>query len=80
MSRFTILEKEEQLGGTWYLNTYPGCACDVPSHLYSFSFLKVSDRNFGGNFESRGEFPKFWDFLLISLISSNFSFPFLLNQ
>ena len=41
MSRFTILEKEEQLGGTWYLNTYPGCACDVPSHLYSFSFLKV---------------------------------------
>jgi cation diffusion facilitator CzcD-associated flavoprotein CzcO len=35
---FTMLEKEADLGGTWYVNTYPGCACDVPSHLYSFSF------------------------------------------
>ncbi|RKS76843.1 cation diffusion facilitator CzcD-associated flavoprotein CzcO [Actinomadura pelletieri DSM 43383] len=35
---FVILEKSHALGGTWYDNTYPGCACDVPSHLYSFSF------------------------------------------
>ena len=35
---FVILEKNDDLGGTWRDNTYPGCACDVPSHLYSFSF------------------------------------------
>ncbi|GAA4231518.1 NAD(P)/FAD-dependent oxidoreductase [Actinomadura meridiana] len=35
---FVILEKSGSLGGTWYDNTYPGCACDVPSHMYSFSF------------------------------------------
>ncbi|MDH6709526.1 cation diffusion facilitator CzcD-associated flavoprotein CzcO [Kitasatospora sp. MAA19] len=33
-----ILEKAPQLGGTWRENTYPGCACDVPSTLYSYSF------------------------------------------
>jgi cation diffusion facilitator CzcD-associated flavoprotein CzcO len=37
-SNFAILEKADDLGGTWRDNTYPGCACDVPSHLYSFSF------------------------------------------
>jgi cation diffusion facilitator CzcD-associated flavoprotein CzcO len=35
---FVILEKNDDLGGTWRDNTYPGCACDVPSHMYSFSF------------------------------------------
>ncbi len=35
---FTIVEKASALGGTWRDNTYPGAACDVPSHLYSFSF------------------------------------------
>ena len=35
---FTILEQEEGLGGTWQVNTYPGAACDVQSHLYSYSF------------------------------------------
>ncbi|TDD36216.1 NAD(P)/FAD-dependent oxidoreductase [Actinomadura sp. KC06] len=35
---FMILEKSDALGGTWHDNTYPGCACDVPSHMYSFSF------------------------------------------
>jgi cation diffusion facilitator CzcD-associated flavoprotein CzcO len=35
---FTIFERAGELGGTWRDNTYPGCACDVPSHLYSFSF------------------------------------------
>ena len=35
-----ILEKGEGLGGTWLYNSYPGAACDVPSHLYSYSFEK----------------------------------------
>ena len=35
---FVILERGDDVGGTWHFNTYPGCACDVPSHLYSFSF------------------------------------------
>lgn len=39
-SDFLILEKESDLGGTWRDNTYPGCACDVPSYLYSFSFAQ----------------------------------------
>jgi cation diffusion facilitator CzcD-associated flavoprotein CzcO len=34
----TILERSGKVGGTWAHNTYPGCACDVPSHLYSYSF------------------------------------------
>ena len=33
-----ILERSHEVGGTWRDNVYPGCACDVPSHLYSFSF------------------------------------------
>jgi|GEM_PF-580488 len=39
---FVVLEKDEQLGGTWRDNTYPGCACDVPSQLYSFSYAPSS--------------------------------------
>jgi cation diffusion facilitator CzcD-associated flavoprotein CzcO len=34
----TVFEKGERLGGVWHHNTYPGAACDVPSHLYEFSF------------------------------------------
>lgn len=37
-TNFQIIEKEDDIGGTWRDNSYPGCACDVPSHLYSFSF------------------------------------------
>ncbi len=33
-----ILERGPGIGGTWLFNSYPGCACDIPSHLYSFSF------------------------------------------
>jgi cation diffusion facilitator CzcD-associated flavoprotein CzcO len=36
----TILDRAAELGGTWYHNDYPGSACDVPSHLYSFSFAQ----------------------------------------
>ncbi len=39
----TIYEKASRLGGTWRENTYPGIACDVPSHLYSFSFAPNPD-------------------------------------
>lgn len=39
----TILERAAEIGGTWHYNTYPGCACDVPSHLYSFSFAPRRD-------------------------------------
>jgi cation diffusion facilitator CzcD-associated flavoprotein CzcO len=35
-----ILERSDRVGGTWRDNTYPGAACDVPSLLYSFSFVK----------------------------------------
>ncbi|KAM0444467.1 hypothetical protein ACHAO4_010105 [Trichoderma viride] len=35
---FTIIEKSDNLGGTWWVNSYPGCGCDVPSHFFSFSF------------------------------------------
>ena len=35
---FAILERAAEVGGTWRDNNYPGCACDVQSHLYSFSF------------------------------------------
>ncbi len=35
---FVVLEKADDVGGTWRDNHYPGCACDVQSHLYSFSF------------------------------------------
>jgi cation diffusion facilitator CzcD-associated flavoprotein CzcO len=34
----TVFERGERIGGVWHYNTYPGCACDVPSHLYEFSF------------------------------------------
>ena len=40
---FLVLERHEDVGGTWWANTYPGCACDVPSHLYSFSFAPNPD-------------------------------------
>jgi cation diffusion facilitator CzcD-associated flavoprotein CzcO len=36
--RFTIIDENSEIGGTWLVNTYPGCACDIPSHLYSWSF------------------------------------------
>src|SRR4029453_3400847 len=34
----TVFERGERVGGVWHHNTYPGAACDVPSHLYEFSF------------------------------------------
>ena len=40
---FTIFEKADRVGGVWRENTYPGAACDVPSHLYSYSFERKRD-------------------------------------
>jgi cation diffusion facilitator CzcD-associated flavoprotein CzcO len=52
---FAILERADAVGGTWRDNTYPGCACDVPSHLYSFSFAPNPrwSRSFSGQPEIR---------------------------
>jgi cation diffusion facilitator CzcD-associated flavoprotein CzcO len=40
---FTIFERADRVGGVWRDNTYPGLTCDVPSHLYSFSFEPKHD-------------------------------------
>ena len=40
---FVVLERANDVAGTWRDNTYPGCACDVPSHLYSFGFAPNSE-------------------------------------
>lgn len=39
----TLLDRAPELGGTWFYNSYPGSACDVPSHLYSYSFAQRRD-------------------------------------
>ena len=48
-----LLERADDLGGTWRDNTYPGCRCDVPSHLYSFSF--APNPNWSSTFSSQPE-------------------------
>jgi len=40
---FAVLERGDGVGGTWHYNTYPGCGCDIPSNLYSFSFAPNPD-------------------------------------
>ncbi len=35
---YTIVDKEDEIGGTWYVNRYPGCGVDTPNHSYSYSF------------------------------------------
>jgi cation diffusion facilitator CzcD-associated flavoprotein CzcO len=55
---FVVLEKAQDVGGTWRDNTYPGCACDIQSHMYSFSFEQNPDwtRSFSPQ-------PEIWDYL-----------------
>ena len=55
---FVVLERAEDVGGTWRANTYPGCACDVPSHLYSFSFALNPDWS-----RTYSPQPEIWDYL-----------------
>jgi cation diffusion facilitator CzcD-associated flavoprotein CzcO len=56
MKSFLIIEKSADLGGTWWDNRYPGCACDIPSHLYSFSFAPSTEwtRMYPGQQEIHG--------------------------
>ncbi|MFE9424901.1 flavin-containing monooxygenase [Kitasatospora sp. NPDC006697] len=60
---FVILERADSVGGTWRDNSYPGCACDVPSHLYSFSFALNPDwpRSFSGHQEIRAYLERVTD-------------------
>lgn len=55
---FVILEKADEIGGTWRDNTYPGCACDIPSHMYSFSFEPKPDWRHMWSFQ-----PEIFDYL-----------------
>ena len=50
---FALLEKASEVGGTWRENSYPGAACDVQSHMYSFSFAPKTDwkQRYGGHEE-----------------------------
>lgn len=50
---FLVFERAHEVGGTWRDNVYPGVACDIPSHLYSFSFAPKTDwnRKFAGGSE-----------------------------
>jgi len=43
ITNFAVIEKDDAIGGTWYENTYPGAACDVPSHFYCYSFYPNPD-------------------------------------
>jgi cation diffusion facilitator CzcD-associated flavoprotein CzcO len=43
ISDFVVLERGADVGGTWWANSYPGCQCDIPSNLYSFSFASNPD-------------------------------------
>jgi len=55
---FVILEKADDVGGTWRDNSYPGCACDVQSHMYSFSFEQ--NPSWSRMFSPQ---PEIWDYL-----------------
>jgi cation diffusion facilitator CzcD-associated flavoprotein CzcO len=55
---FVVLERADEVGGTWRDNSYPGCACDVQSHLYSFSF--APNPNWTRSFSPQ---PEIWDYL-----------------
>ncbi len=55
---YIVLERAHDVGGTWRDNSYPGCACDVPSHLYSFSFAPNPD--WSRSFSTQ---PEIWAYL-----------------
>ncbi|PZF98552.1 4-hydroxyacetophenone monooxygenase [Micromonospora endophytica] len=55
---FLVFDRGDDVGGTWRDNTYPGCACDVPSHLYSFSF--APNPSWSATFSGQREI---WDYL-----------------
>ncbi len=53
-----VLERAGDVGGTWEANRYPGCQCDIPSHLYSFSFAPNPDWSRTYSLQ-----PEIWDYL-----------------
>ena len=57
-SDLVILERADDVGGTWRDNVYPGCRCDVPSNLYSYSFFPKPDWS-----ETYPSQPELWDYL-----------------
>ena len=57
IDNFVILEKAERVGGTWRDNIYPGAACDIESHLYSFSFAQ--NPNWSSKFAPQAEILKY---------------------
>ncbi|WP_304453796.1 NAD(P)/FAD-dependent oxidoreductase [Nocardiopsis sp. YSL2] len=58
LADFTVLERAHDLGGTWRDNDYPGAACDVPSHLYSFSF--APNPGWSRSFSPQ---PEIWEYM-----------------
>ncbi|HCC46446.1 MAG TPA: monooxygenase, partial [Gammaproteobacteria bacterium] len=56
---FTILEKNDAVGGTWYENTYPDCGVDTPNHFYSYSFER--NPNWSGYFSKRDELHSYFE-------------------
>jgi cation diffusion facilitator CzcD-associated flavoprotein CzcO len=60
LTDFTVYEKGDRVGGTWRENTYPGLSCDVPSHLYSYSFALNPEwsHTFSTGEEIRGYFER----------------------
>jgi 4-hydroxyacetophenone monooxygenase len=55
---FEIIEKNDDVGGTWHENTYPGCRVDVPNHYYCYSF--APDHGFGGFFSQQPELQAYF--------------------
>ena len=53
-----LFEKNEDLGGTWFENRYPGCACDIPAHIYQLSW--ESNVEWSQFYASQGEILKYW--------------------
>jgi cation diffusion facilitator CzcD-associated flavoprotein CzcO len=60
LTDFTVYEKADRVGGTWRENTYPGLSCDVPSHLYSYSFAPTPEwsHRFSPGDEIQGYFER----------------------
>ncbi|PGH28267.1 hypothetical protein AJ80_00158 [Polytolypa hystricis UAMH7299] len=69
-----VFEKNPDISGTWYENRYPGCACDVPSHTYTFSWEPKTDWSavYAGSAEIKGYFRNFasknnlWPFISVN--------------
>ena len=59
ITNITVLEKKDKIGGTWRENTYPGVACDVPAHMYTYSF--EPNPNWSNFFARGGEIQQYFE-------------------